>query len=138
MSLYDCFFDSIQGLHRAEALLEQAARVIADPSKWASPSYELPSQSFSNALVTSIGQQGRGDENKGGGVPPPVPGAGPPGRLDGLGVGQNQGPLTLLDAMIAAMVAQRMYEANARMIAIENRIVGIIIHLGEENYRSDS
>ena len=136
MSIYDCFFDSIAGLRRAEALLEQATRVIANPETWAMGAQETPSYgTFSENLASKIGEQGRNGSGKGGGqeggggpVPPSL------AALDGLGAGQSQGPMDLLDAMIAAMMAQRMYEANARMIAIENRLVGIIIHLGDERY----
>jgi len=137
MSIYDCFFDSIAGMHRAQGYLEQAANYIADPGNWGQdspPVSPAPATSFPAVLANAM--RGQGDDGTGGTgnpgpTPPPVPSAGD--GLKGLGVGESQGPNSLLDAMILAMIAQRMYEANARLFAIENKIVGIIIHLGELN-----
>jgi hypothetical protein len=146
MSIYDCFYDSIAGMHRAEGYLEQAASYIANPANWyegsssSAPATASSETSFSailsNAMNSKVGQDGEPGES--GGSSPPSTYAPPTANaLDGLGVGQGQGPDSLLDAMVLALIAQRMYEANARMFAIENKIVGIIIHLGEENYRGD-
>jgi len=142
MSIYDCFFDSIAGMHAAERYLGQAASYIANPGNWgmdsSSSSIQSADTSFSSVLANAMGQQGAEGGYPGNGGNPAVyqPPAG--NALEGLGVGEGQGPNSLLDAMVLALMAQRMYEANARMFAIENKIVGIIIHLGEENYRPES
>ena len=145
MSIYDCFYDSIAGMHRAQGYLDQAARVIADPASWgmdsagtSSATSSTSGASFADILSGAMSRNGEGGTGTGGGgnpatYTPPVSSA-----LDGLGVGQGEGPQDIMDAMILALIAQRMYEANARIFAIQNKVVGIIIHLGEENYRPDS
>lgn len=140
MSIYDCFYNSIAGMHRAEGYLEQAANYLAAPSTWGQDeaSVSQPSTSFAVVLANAMNQQG-GRDGETGGDGGPVPYVPSPNKaLDGLGVGEGQGPGSIMDAIVLAMIAQRMYEANARMFAIENRIVGIMIHLGEENYRPGS
>jgi len=138
VSLYGYFDHSIAGLRAAEALLDQAARVIADPDQWYGTAEQQAPSSFNELIATQLTAFGQRGPGPGGAESVksvlPAPGF---SMMDDLGVGMQMGPQDLLDAMIALIIAQRMYEANARVFAIENRVVGIIIHLGEEYYRPD-
>ncbi len=142
MSLYDYFGHSIAGLQKSQALLDQAAVYVANPANWgmelpATPSsYYSFEEYLSNAAAPGNCTSPNRDESR---PPPPPSGRGVTAYtpLAGLGVGEGMAPQFILDAMICALMALRMYQANARMIAIENKVVGIIIHLGEENYREE-
>ena len=139
MSLYDLFANSIAGMQAARRALDRSAEIVADPRQWGIDSGE-PSggASFAGILAGQMGGTGQSREGETGNSTPPVTGA-PPGYapLAGLGVGQSEGPQDIMDAIITALIAEKMYAANARLFAIENKIAGIIIHLGEEHPPAD-
>jgi hypothetical protein len=135
MSLYDYFGHSIAGLRAAEALLDQAARIIADPAQWGMGSTEevSPYATFDDYIASAVNDRQQGGVNTGGGIVSAAKLPSGSSMMKDLGVGMGMGPSDILDAMIAALMAQRMYEANARLFDIENRVVGILVHIGESD-----
>jgi len=132
---------SIAGMQAAQRILDESAAYLADPANWYGEPEKPkapPYTTFAEYLANAAAGQGRDGEGTGG-HPSTPPATIPPGSMafDDLGVGAGEGPRDIMDAMLNAIIALRMYEANARMFSIEDRILGIIIHLGEENYRSD-
>lgn len=137
MSIYDSFGCSIAGMREAQRILDMCAAYVADPRNWtgeegqavtAAESGMSFAQYLDQANGTRYGQSNPGHDS---------------GKLSGnralagLGVGTNVdgGPTDIMDAIIKALIAQRMYEANARLFSIQNKVLGVLIHIGEEVYR---
>jgi len=137
MSLYDYYGYSIAGMREAQRILDQSAAYLAKPENWYGDSCKVestpsPYSTFQEYLDNANSDWNGGSSGNGGSGHPGV--AVPPGYapLDDLGVGMGTGPQSIFDAIINALIAVRMYEANARIFAIENKVVGILINIGKE------
>ncbi len=137
MSLYDYFGYSIAGMRTAQGILDTCAAYLAKPENWYGPPAAAKTSSsssgatFQEYLANAMNE--RGGEGPGNG------GTGNPGQavprgyapVDDLRAGVPWAPQSIMDAIIYAMIAARMYEANARIFAIQNKVVGILINIGK-------
>ena len=129
MALIDMFGSSFAGLARGQRLLEAAARTIADPGSYGlrPAASDAAFHEILHAQLTAFvnaGSQGRdGDPGTARFVSTPVA---PPAAALMAESGQD-----FLGAILDMLIARRMIEANARMIAIQNSVVGTIIDLGK-------
>lgn len=139
MSIYDSFGCSIAGMREAQRILDMCSAFVANPANWtggeghpetAPESGMSFAQYLDQANGTKYGTSNPGSDsgalsgNK---------------ALAGLGTGMSMdgAPTDIMDAITKALIAQRMYEANARLFSIQNKVLGVLIHIGEEVYRDD-
>ena len=126
MALIDMFASSFSGMQNGLSLLQQSARTIADPATWGTSSSTAFHEILTAQIAAVSGNGGRDGEGRPTGtarivytrMTPDVQGMAPSGD-------------DLLGAMVNALIARRIIEANARMISIENSVVWTIIDLGK-------
>lgn len=130
MALIDMFGSSISGLAYGQALLARAAGTIANPASYGyrSTTSDSAFAGILNAQIAAVVRAdtaGRDGVNRGTAGIVFTPVIAPPAALAG-DAGQD-----LIGAVVDMLIARRIIEANARMISIQNKVVGTIIHLGE-------
>jgi hypothetical protein len=128
MALSDIFASSFAGLQAGLALLDKSARVVANPSAWGgNPPPPASPTAFRDILVVKLSAVARqGGVLSGGLIQTVVPTA-----QDTLVTVQGSNGSDLLGAMLDMLIAQRIIQANARMIKAEDTVLDTMIHLGE-------
>jgi len=132
MALSDIFASSFAGLRMGLALLESSARTVANPAAWgmAAPPSTSPTTFQEMLTVQLAAVAGQGQVLQGGLTQTEMPASTPAQTWQDALTHPEIESFDLVGAMINAIIAQRMIEANARLISIENEVVGTIIDLG--------
>ena len=134
MALSDMFASSIAGINSGLSLLQSSVQTLSNPAVWGTipepPAFTSVFQEILTEKVANLTQPGSGRTggDQGGGlvqtevsalipVTPPdlVPLPGP----------------DLVGTLMDMLVAEKMIEANARLISSQSKEMGTLLHLGE-------
>jgi hypothetical protein len=139
MALSDMFASSIAGINSGFALLDASARAVANPAAWGgtlppaasvSAFQEILTEKVANLTQSGANRPGgdqTGKDQGGGIIQPPVV---TPLAVTTPDLVPLPGP-NLVDAMMDMLIAEKLIEANARLISTQSKAMGTLLRLGE-------